>query len=190
VQVRISSARIQNGGGSLPAGSVQQLVHEAHADDRADQRMRTRRRQTEIPRTEVPDNRGDQQREYHREAGAAADLQDQLDRQQLQDAERNRAGGSQDTEEVPGAGPDHRDIRRQRMRVDDGCHCVRGVVKAVDELEAEGDQQCYAKQQVWQDRRFPDGLQIVDQMRCAINRARDDHQEKDDEADTAAFSRC
>ena len=43
------------------------------------------------PRSEVPHDRGDQQREYHREAGAAADLQDQLHRQQRDDAEGNRA---------------------------------------------------------------------------------------------------
>ena len=34
---------------------------------------------------------GDQQREHHREAGAGADLQDQLDRQQRDDAEGDRA---------------------------------------------------------------------------------------------------
>ena len=41
----------------------------------------------EPPGAEIPDDRGDQQREDHREARAAADLQNQLDRQQRNDAE-------------------------------------------------------------------------------------------------------
>ena len=50
-------------------------------------------------------------------------------------------------EQVEQARPDHREIRRQRTGIDDGCDCVRGVVKAVDELEAERDQQRDEEQQ-------------------------------------------
>ena len=47
----------------------------------------------------------------------------------------------QHAEEVPHARPDHRECWRQRMRVDDGGDGIGGVVEAVDELEAERDQQ-------------------------------------------------
>ena len=39
------------------------------------------------------------------------------------------------------ARPDDREIRRQRARIDDGRHRVRGIVKAVHELESERDQE-------------------------------------------------
>ena len=71
----------------------------------------------------------------------AADLQDQLDGKQRNDAEGDRARGGENAGEVAHAGPDHRDVRRQRARVDDGRHGVRGIVEAVDEFEAERDQQ-------------------------------------------------
>ena len=59
-----------------------------------------RGRQAEPPGAEVPDDGRDQQREHHGKAGAAADLQDQLDRQQRDDAERDRAAREQHAEEV------------------------------------------------------------------------------------------
>ena len=45
-----------------------------------------------VPGAEVPDDRGDQQREDHREAGAGADLEDQFDRQQGEMAKATAAG--------------------------------------------------------------------------------------------------
>ena len=95
----------------------------------------------EPPGAEIPDDRRDQQREDHGEAGAAADLQDQLDRQQRDDAERDRAAREQHAEEVEHARPDDREVRRQRVRVDDSGDGIGGVVEAIDELEAERDQQ-------------------------------------------------
>ena len=80
--------------------AVHQRVGDADADDRADQRVRRRGRQAQPPGAEVPDDGGDQQREHHREAGAGADLQDQLDRQQRDDAEGHRAAGHQHAEEI------------------------------------------------------------------------------------------
>ena len=35
------------------------------------------------------------------------------------------------------------------MRVDDSSNRIRGVVEAVDEFEAQGNQQCHAEQQEW-----------------------------------------
>ena len=43
--------------------------------------------------------------------------------------------------QIEQARPHHRDIGRQRVRIDDGRHRIGGVVEAVDELEAERDQQ-------------------------------------------------
>ena len=124
-----------------------QRVGDADADDRADHGMRARGRQAEPPGAEVPDDRGDQQREHHGVAGAGPDLQDELDRQQRNDAECDRAARQQDAEQVEASRPDHRDLRLQRVGIDDGGHRVGGVVEAVDEFEAERDQHRDAEQQ-------------------------------------------
>ena len=73
--------------------------------------------------------------------GARADLQDQLDRQQRDDAVGDGAARGHDPEKVEEPGPDDRQVRRQRVRVDHRRHRVRGVVKPVDELESERDEQ-------------------------------------------------
>ena len=138
---------------STPRGAVaaaHQRVGHADADDRADQGVRARGRQAELPGAQVPDDRRDQQREHHREAGAAADLQDQFDRQQRDDAERHRAAGDQHAEEIEEARPDHGECGGQRMGVDHGRHRVGGIMKAVDEFEAERDQQRDQQQQIGQ----------------------------------------
>ena len=143
-------APVDAGGAVLAA---HHRVGDADADDRADQRVRAGGRQAEPPGAEVPDDRRDQQREHHGEAGARADLQDQLDRQQRDDAEGDRAGRGEHAEQVPAARPDDGDLRLERVGVDDGRHRVGGVVEAVDELEAERDQHRHAEQQERQDRR-------------------------------------
>src|SRR5262245_65887612 len=84
---------------------MHQRVCDTDADDRADQGMRTRCGQAEIPGTEIPDDRREQQREYHGEARTSADLQYQLDRQQRDDAERNRAAREDNSEEIEKTGP-------------------------------------------------------------------------------------
>ena len=127
-------------GGALALGR-HQLVGEADADHRADQRVRGGVRQAERPGAEVPQDRGDQQREDHRVAGGRADLQDQLHRQQGDDGVGHRARGQHDPEEVEGAGPDHRHHRRHRVGVDHRRHRVGGVVEAVHELEGQGDEE-------------------------------------------------
>ena len=77
----------------------------------------------------------------------AADLQDQFDRQQRDDAERDRARGHENAEEIEEARPEHGDVCRQRVRVDHGRDGVGSVVEAVDEFEAERDQQRHAQEQ-------------------------------------------
>ena len=94
----------------------------------------------------------DKQREDHREAGAAADLQDQFDRQQRNDAEGDAARGHQDADEIPDARPDDRDVRLQRVGIDHGGDRVGRVVEAVDELEAQRDQQRDPQQDERKDR--------------------------------------
>ena len=84
-----------------------------------------------------------------------ADLKDEFDRQQRDDAEGDRAGRSEHAEEVPAARPHDSDLGRQRVGVDDGGDGVGGVVEAVDEFEAERDQQRDAEQKERQDRRRP-----------------------------------
>jgi len=78
-----------------PGGAVatsQQRVGNADPDDRADQGVRTRGRKPQIPGPEIPDHRGDQESKDHGEAGAAPDLQDQLDRKKRDDPEGDRSG--------------------------------------------------------------------------------------------------
>ena len=105
----------------------------------------------EPPGAQVPDDGGDQQREDHGEAGAGADLQNQLDRQQRDDGEGHRAGGDEHAGQVAQARPDHGDIRIERMGVDDRGDGVGGVVEAVDELEAQRDQQGQRQQHIGPD---------------------------------------
>ena len=51
-----------------------------------------------------------------------------------------------DHKQIEQAGPDHSDIGRQRMRVDDGRNRVGRIVETVDELKAQGDQQRHEQQ--------------------------------------------
>ena len=88
-------------------------------------------------------NRG----ENHRVACAAAYLQDQFHGQQGNNAVSHRAGRRQHAQQVEQPGPDHREIGRQAVSIDDGGNRVGGVVKAVHELEAQGNQQRQAQQQ-------------------------------------------
>ena len=114
--------------------------------------MRTRGGQSEIPGAQIPDESRHEQGEDHGESGLAADLQNQFDRQQGDDGESDEAAGGEHAEEIPEAGPDHGDVRLKRVSVNDRGHGVRGIVEAVDELEAEGDQQGDPQKQVGEKR--------------------------------------
>ncbi|MHC2524190.1 hypothetical protein ACVIEM_001275 [Rhizobium leguminosarum] len=103
--------------------------------------MRTRRRQAEIPGAQVPDDRGNQQRENHGKAGAGADLQDQFHRQQGQNAEGDGAARGQHAEEVEKAGPDDGEFRRHGTGVDHGGDGIGRIMETVDEFKAERDEQ-------------------------------------------------
>ena len=120
---------------------VHQRVRDADPDDRTDERVRARCGQAEIPGAEIPDDRREQQREDHGEARAGADLQYQLDRQQRNDAERNRTAREDNSEEIEKTGPDHRNRRGHRMGIDHRGDGVGRVMETVDELEPERDQQ-------------------------------------------------
>ena len=111
---------------------IHELVGDADADDGTDEGVGAGSGQAEPPGAEVPDDGGDEEGEDHGEAGALADLEDQLDGQQGEDREGHRAGGSEHADEVPHAGPDDGDVRLERVGVDDGGDGVGGVVKAVD----------------------------------------------------------
>ena len=72
--------------------AVHELVGDADADDGADHGVRAGGGQAAPPGGEVPEDGGDQQGEDHREAGAGADLEDELDGQQVDDGEGDGAG--------------------------------------------------------------------------------------------------
>ena len=151
---RRNQQNFEDAAGLLPvdaAGTgmgVHELVGDADADDGADEGVGTGCGQAEPPGAEVPDDGGDEEGEDHGEAGALADLEDQLDGQQGEDGEGDRAGGSEYADEVPQAGPDDGDVGLKRMRVDDGSDGVGGVVEAVDEFETESDEQGEAQQSI------------------------------------------
>jgi len=115
-------------------------------------------------------------------------LQNQFDRQQLQDAERDGAARGQHAEKIPRARPHHCKIGRERMRVDDGGDSVGGVVKAVDEFEPECDQQRDAEQQIRKHGTFTHRLQVAHQLRAAIADAHCDHGEENHEAEIAPLA--
>ena len=137
-------------------------VGDADADDRPDQGVRARSGNAHPPGAQVPDDRGNEQREHHGVARGGADLKYELNGQQRDDAEGHCAGRSQHAEEIPASRPHDRDLRRQGVGVDDGGDGVRGVVEAVDEFEAERDQQRDAEQNERQNcRRSAAGLRNV-----------------------------
>ena len=130
------------------AAGVHELVGDADADDGADEGVRAGSREAELPGAEVPEDGGGQQGEDHGEAGAGADLQDQFDGEEGNDAEGDGAGGGDDAGEIPEAGPDDGDLRIHRVGVDDGGDGVGGVVEAVDEFEGESDEKRDAQENV------------------------------------------
>src|SRR5882724_10061237 len=140
--------------------------------------MRTRRREAEIPGPEVPNDRRDEQREHHREAGGTADLKDQLDRQQRDDPEGYGSARQQNAEEVETSRPDNSDLSWQKVRVDNCRHGVCSVMKAVDELEAESDQQRHEEEQERQKRR-DSGAAGID---VCIEAVRDEEQASSEQA--------
>ena len=77
-------------------------------------------------------------------------MQDQLDRQERDDAECDRAARGDDAEEIEKTGPDDGDRRRQRVCIDHRGDGIGGVMEAIDELEAERDQQSDEQQKIRQ----------------------------------------
>ncbi len=66
---------VDAGGAAL---AMRQRIGDADPDDRADQGVGARGRKAEVPGPQIPDDGGDEEREHHGEAGAAADLEDQF----------------------------------------------------------------------------------------------------------------
>ena len=94
----IGRLRPVHAGGAVAAAD--QGIGDADAHDRSDQGVRAGGGQAEVPGAHVPDDGRDQEREHHGKAGAAADLQDQLDGQQRHDAEGDRAARQQHAEKI------------------------------------------------------------------------------------------
>ena len=116
-------------------------VHHPHPHDRADQRVGARGGKAAVPGGEVPDDGGAQQRQHHRQAAAGLDVDEEIDREEVDDAEGDPDPAGVDPDEVPDSRPDHRPSRLHRLGVDDGGDGVGRVVEAVDALEPEGDGQ-------------------------------------------------
>ena len=65
---------------------VMQAVGQADAQDRADQRVRAGDRQAIPPRPQIPDHARQQQREHHHDRAGRGTIDQQVDRQQIDDA--------------------------------------------------------------------------------------------------------
>jgi len=139
-------APIDAGGAAMAA---HELVGDADADDGSDHGVGAGGGQAAPPGGEVPEDGGDQEGEDHGEACAFADLEDELDGQQRDDGEGHGAGAEEDSGEVHDAGVDDGYVGLERVGVDAGGDGVGCVVEAVDELEAERDEQGETEQDVW-----------------------------------------
>jgi hypothetical protein len=101
---------------------------------------------------------------HHRETHAGADVEHQVDRQQLQHGKSHRAAGHHHADEIPGARPDHRKTGRQRARINHRGHRVGGVVKTIDELKTQRDQQRGGEQEITHRRARGHDCQIVGEL--------------------------
>ena len=188
---RRDQQHLENLGGLFPIHSggagadVEQLVGEAHADDGADHGVRAGGGQPEPPGAQVPYDGGNQQGEDHGVARAGADLENQLDGQQGNDGEGHGAGGEEHTGQVAEPGPDHGDVRLQRVGVDDRGDGVGGVVKAVDELEAESDEQRQTQQKIGPDAGDRHRVQILGDMEADVGKAAQQGEEEKQNAGAA-----
>jgi hypothetical protein len=97
------------------------------------------RRQPKVPGPKIPDDGGKQQREHHEQPSCLSDADEQVDREQVHNAEGNRHASKQDSEKVHEAGPNHGFPRLQRSCVDHRRDGIRGVVKAVNKLKSESN---------------------------------------------------
>jgi hypothetical protein len=114
-----------------------------------------------------------------------ANLQDQLNGQQGEDGEGDGSGGGEHADEVPQTGPDDGDVGLERMRIDDGSDGIRRVVKAVDELESERDEQRDAEQNVRPGGGEMGSGEIVRELRAGIDQAGKQSDAEDDHPDGA-----
>ena len=138
-----------------------------------------------VPGGKVPQDGRDQQSEDHRKAGARADLQDELDRQQVDDGVGHQAGAEQHADEVHNAGVDNGDVRLQRVGVDAGGDGVGGVVEAVDELKAQRDEEREAQQQERQHRWRVHQGEIGGKAMADVEQADEQHDREGDGAPLA-----
>ncbi|MNZ30846.1 hypothetical protein D3C78_481320 [compost metagenome] len=68
---------------------------------------------------------------------AGVHIDQQFDRQQVNDGIRHADTAEQNPEEVEHAGEEHGQVRRHGFGIDDCSYRVSGVMKAIDELEGE-----------------------------------------------------
>ncbi|MNI64853.1 hypothetical protein D3C73_1203220 [compost metagenome] len=124
-----------------------QGIGQAHAKDRTDQGVRARGRDAEIPGTQVPGDGRSQQREDHGQAMPGVHIDQQLDRQQVDDGVSHPDTAQQNAKEVEHPGEEHGQVWWHGFGIDDGGYRVGGVMKAIDELECEhegqGEQQAH-----------------------------------------------
>lgn len=78
------------------AGSSQKGVRQPDAENRPDQSVRARSREATVPRGEVPQDGGDEERENHRESVTRSNVHHEIHGQQVDDAERHRGAAHVD----------------------------------------------------------------------------------------------
>jgi hypothetical protein len=105
----------------------------SRTDQAADQRMRAERGNTERPGRQVPADRAHQGTENHLivdDIGGNDAGSDRL---------RHMEAKEQERDEIEESRPDHRIVRPQDSRRDDGRNGVRRVVQAIEKIECQSD---------------------------------------------------
>jgi hypothetical protein len=162
--------------------AVHELVGDADADDGTDHGVGAGGGQAAPPGGEVPEDGGDEESKDHRETGAGADLEDELDGQKADDGIGDCAGRQHDAEEVETAGVDNGDVGFERVGVDAGGDGVGGVVEAIDELEPEGDEESDAEQDEGEDGGGVDDGEVGTEVSRDVDDAHDEQGTKGDHA--------
>lgn len=137
---------------------VDAALDQSGADETADECVRRRRRNPEVPREEIPDDGGEQGGEHD---GNAVVLR--LDR--LSDGVGDRGSDHEEREEVPPGGPHDCDLGLEDVCRDHGGDGVRRIVESVREIEQRRERddadhcECCEVHSIQSDRRpMPDGV--------------------------------
>jgi hypothetical protein len=106
-----------------------------NSEDWSDEGMRRWGRDPEVPRPEIPDDRGDEEWENDTDSISERGGGDCLEWEEVDDPHSNRDPTDEDTEGIHAGSEDHWLLRLESIGIDDGCYGIRGIMESVDKLE-------------------------------------------------------